>query len=390
MNIKFGKNINLSPLFFNYKLNRNPLLNLLDLGTPVNISYFWKFGSLLGLFCGVQIFSGFVLRMHYLNSIEWAFFSVKLSIQKEVFLGWFFHNVHRTGASFFFLAMYIHLFRGLYYGGFNQSNIWLRGVRILLISMGIGFLGYVLPWGQMSFWGATVITNFFSAIPYLGNDIVCLLWGGYGVGGPTLSRFFSLHFLLPFVMIGLAGLHVFVFLHVNGSSNPLGSSLQNYLKVEFFPYFVVKDFYGFFNFLFIFFSFVLLVPRVLLDCENYIEAKSLVTPVHIQPEWYFLTSYAILRSIPNKLGGVIALVLSVLFFYLLPFFWKGKNFNSVLLNNKAQWFIWLWARGFLILMYVGACPVEFPWVDIGALFSLLYFSLVFFSFFYLISLKKKY
>lgn len=363
-------------------------MTLLDLGSPLNISYFWNFGSLLGLYCGVQIVSGLVLSMHYMNSIELAFLSVNLRIQNEVFLGWMFHNVHSTGASFFFLMLYLHLFRGLYYGGFNQLNIWMRGVTILLLSMAIAFLGYVLPWGQMSFWGATVITNLFSAVPYLGEDIVILLWGGYGVAGPTLSRFFSLHFLLPFVMFFLAMVHVFVFLHVKGSSNPLGGNLNQYFKVEFWPYFIVKDFFGYFVVLFVFFGFVLFAPRVLLDCENFIEAKRLVTPVHIQPEWYFLPAYAILRSIPNKLGGVIALAMSVIIFYFLPFFLqqlKSKNFLRTY-NFFRYW--WIWAASVMILTFVGACPVEYPWIYIGMVFSFMYFSFVFFMLFCLVSLNK--
>lgn len=372
-----------SPLFIlKYSLNRfDPRLNLLDLGTPLNISYFWNFGSLLGLFCGVQVFTGVFLSMYYLNSVELAFWSVNLTIQNEVFLGWIFRNAHRTGASFFFLFLYIHLFRGLYYGGFNQLNIWMSGVRILLVSMAIAFLGYVLPWGQMSFWGATVITNLFSAIPYLGQDIVILLWGGYGVAGPTLSRFFSFHFLFPFIMLFLAFIHVFIFLHVKGSSNPLGRNLKNYIKVEFFPYFVVKDFFGFFVVFFFFFIFCLFYPRVLMDCEKFIEANSLVTPVHIQPEWYFLPAYAILRSIPNKLGGVIALAMSVIIFYFIPYFWQTRDKNSFILKYNFYWYIWFWAASFLILMYIGACPVEYPWVRVGMVFSFFYFSFVFFLLF---------
>lgn len=372
----------ISPLFIFYFLNRIEIrLMLLDLGSPMKISYFWNFGSILGLFCGVQIFTGLILRMYYMNSIEMAFISVNLTIQNEVFLGWIFHNVHRTGASFFFLMLYLHLFRGLYYGGFNQLNIWMRGVTILLLSMAIAFLGYVLPWGQMSFWGATVITNLFSAVPYLGNEIVILLWGGYGVAGPTLSRFFSFHFLLPFVMAFLACVHIFVFLHVKGSSNPLGGNLNQYFKVEFWPYFVVKDFFGFFVVLLIFFWFCLIYPRVLLDCENFLEANSLVTPVHIQPEWYFLPAYAILRSIPNKLGGVVALALSVIFFYFLPYFWQRRKKNSFLKLTKIYWYIWFWGASVIILMYVGACPVEFPWVRIGMIFTIVYFSFFFFLLF---------
>lgn len=378
---KLNQEIFFLPSFL-YNLKRiEPSLILLDLGSPLNISYFWNFGSLLGLFCGVQIFTGLVLSMHYMNSIELAFFSVNLSIQNEVFLGWVFHNAHRTGASFFFLMLYLHLFRGLYYGGFNQLNIWMRGVTILLLSMAIAFLGYVLPWGQMSFWGATVITNLFSAVPYLGEDIVILLWGGYGVAGPTLSRFFSLHFLLPFVMFFLAMIHVFVFLHIKGSSNPLGGNLNPYIKIEFWPYFIVKDIFGYFVVLIVFFSFCLLAPRILLDCENFIEANRLVTPVHIQPEWYFLPAYAILRSIPKKLGGVIALALSVIIFYFLPFFLQQMKNNRFLLRFNLNWYWWVWGARVILLTYVGACPVEFPWVYIGMFFSFMYFSFVIFLLF---------
>lgn len=254
--------------------------------------------------------------------------------------------------------------------------------------MAIAFLGYVLPWGQMSFWGATVITKLFSAVPYLGGDIVNLLWGAYGVSGPTLNRFFSFHFLLPFILVFLAFLHVFIFLHVEGSSKPLGGSLHHYFKVEFFPYFIKKDILGFFLCFFIFFFISFFFPRLLLDCEKFIEAKSLVTPVHIQPEWYFLSSYAILRSIPKKFGGVLALLFSILFFYFFPFFFRKNFFKRHFKKTKIKIFLFFWAASVIILCYIGASPVEFPWVYLGMFFSFIYFSFFFFLFFCLISLNK--
>lgn len=361
---------------------------MLDLGTPLNISFFWNFGSLLGLFCVIQIVTGLFLSFYYKKSIDHSFFSVKEVIQREVFLGWVFHNFHSSGASFFFVLLYLHLFRGLYFGGYNQLEIWFSGVSILILSMAIAFLGYVLPWGQMSFWGATVITNLFSAVPYLGVDIVNLLWGGYGVSGPTLNRFFSFHFVVPFIMVFFAFLHVFIFLHVNGSSNPLGGSLNNYFKIEFFPNFVIKDFLRIFLVLFFFFFVRFLFPRVLLDCENFIEANPLVTPVHIQPEWYFLSSYAILRSIPKKFGGVLALLFSIVCFYFFPFIFSTTKTNSIFLNSKAKMYMFFWASCVIVLRYIGASAVEFPWVKIGMIFSFFYFSFFILFILCLVSLKK--
>ena len=375
------------PIFV-FGLNRfSVLLNLLDLGTPLKIRFFWNFGSLLGLFCGVQVLRGIFLRFYYNKVIEFSFFSVKEVIQSEVFMGWVFHKVHRSGSSFFFALLYLHLFRGLYFGGFNQLEIWMRGVSILILRMAIAFFGYVLPWGQMSFWAATVITNLFSAVPYLGVDIVRALWGGYGVAGPTLNRFFSFHFVIPFIMLVLAFLHVFIFLHVKGSSNPLGGALKNYVKIEFFPYFVVKDFLGMAVVFFVFIISFLLFPRLLLDSEGFLEAKTLVTPLHIQPEWYFLPFYAILRSIPRKFGGVLAFLFSIVIFYFFPWMFNRKKFPGAS-KRKFKFYFWVWAASVAILCFVGASPVEFPWVSVGLVFSFIYFRGVFFCFLCLISLFK--
>jgi ubiquinol-cytochrome c reductase cytochrome b subunit len=343
--------------------------SLVDLPTPRSITTMWNFGSLLGICLGIQLLTGLFLAIHYSRDIEFAFDSVR-HIIRDVNYGWLLRIFHANGARMFFIRIYLHIRRGLYYGSYAHAHVWIRGTTILFILIATAFLGYVLPWGQISFWGATVITNLFSAIPWIGEDIVFWLWGGFAVGKPTLSRFFALHFFLPFVLAGIIIVHL-LFLHVKGSSNPLGI-YRNYDKILFHPYFSWKDILGIVIFLSIFFYLCIIQPWLLGDPENFIPANPLVTPIHIQPEWYFLFAYAILRSIPNKLGGVIALVLSVAVLYVLPFL-KFSIFKSHAFNLIIKFSIWVLFRVLFVLTWIGARPVEDPYVFIGQLTTLIYF-----------------
>nr|YP_009642770.1 cytochrome b [Aiolocaria hexaspilota]QCO91576.1 cytochrome b [Aiolocaria hexaspilota] len=352
----------------------NPMISiinnaLIDLPTPSNISFFWNFGSLLGLCLMIQILTGLFLTMHYCPNIDLAFNSVS-HICRDVNFGWLIRTIHANGASFFFICLYIHIGRGLYYGSYNLINTWMIGTTILFLTMATAFLGYVLPWGQMSFWGATVITNLMSAIPYLGNSIVIWLWGGFAVDNATLTRFYSFHFILPFIISAMIMIHL-MFLHKTGSSNPLGTN-SNLDKISFHPYFSFKDILGFLMMLIIMINIIILNPYMLSDPDNFIPANPLSTPVHIQPEWYFLFAYAILRSIPNKLGGVIALVMSIAILYLIPFMNKKmmKN-NSFYSINKYMF--WIFCMMILILTWIGAKPVEDPFILTGQIFTFLYF-----------------
>nr|YP_010508172.1 cytochrome b [Coccinella transversoguttata]QAY82214.1 cytochrome b [Coccinella transversoguttata]UXG56649.1 cytochrome b [Coccinella transversoguttata] len=344
--------------------------SLIDLPSPSNISYLWNFGSLLGLCLMMQIITGLFLTMHYCPNIELAFNSVS-HICRDVNYGWLIRTLHANGASFFFICLYIHIGRGMYYGSYNLINTWMTGTTILFLTMATAFLGYVLPWGQMSFWGATVITNLVSAIPYLGNSIVIWLWGGFAVDNATLTRFYSLHFIMPFIISAFVMIHL-LFLHNTGSSNPLGTN-SNLDKISFHPYFTFKDLFGFMTMIFIMINIVILNPYMLSDPDNFIPANPLSTPVHIQPEWYFLFAYAILRSIPNKLGGVIALVMSIAILYIMPFINKKmiKN-NSFYMMNKLMF--WVFITIFIILTWIGAKPVEDPFILTGQIFTILYFS----------------
>jgi len=288
-------------------------LSLIDLASPSNLSLNWNYGSLLGLVLVIQLVTGILLACRFSGRTLVSFDSV-ISIYQDSNWGWLLRLIHSTGASFFFIFLYLHIGRGLYYGSFVLRELWNIGVLIYLLVIGIAFLGYVLPWGQMSYWAATVITNLLSAIPFLGGEVVEWVWGGFAVANPTLIRFFALHYLLPFIVIFLVLIHVF-YLHYYGRSNPIGVD-SNRNKVLFHYYYSVKDLYVFFVFLFLFLVFTLKYGYVFMDAENWIPADSLVTPTHIQPEWYFLFAYAILRSIPNKLGGVIGLVIAVMFLFL--------------------------------------------------------------------------
>nr|AYQ18943.1 cytochrome b [Discolomatidae sp. 4 ACP-2013] len=352
----------------------NPISNiinnsLIDLPSPSNFSSMWNFGSLLGLCLIIQIITGIMLSMHYNPSIEMAFNSI-IHIMRDVNYGWMLRNLHANGASFFFICLYIHIGRGLYYNSFNLINTWMIGVTIFFITMATAFLGYVLPWGQMSFWGATVITNMISAIPYIGTMMVNWLWGGFAVDNATLNRFFSLHFLLPFILSALIMIHL-LFLHQTGSNNPLGIN-SNLDKISFHPYYSLKDLLGMLIMIYLLLMLIFISPNLLGDPDNFIPANPLNTPIHIQPEWYFLFAYAILRSIPNKLGGVLALIMSIGILYIIPFINKKKIKNSKFYSlNKLNF--WIFLSILILLTWIGARPVEDPFIQIGQILTLLYF-----------------
>nr|YP_009711240.1 cytochrome b [Lebbeus groenlandicus]QGI24753.1 cytochrome b [Lebbeus groenlandicus] len=343
---------------------------LVDLPTPANISILWNFGSLLGLCLITQIATGLFLAMHYTADISLAFSSVA-HICRDVNYGWLLRTLHANGGSFFFICLFMHIGRGIYYGSFMFMHTWMVGVVILFLTMGTAFLGYVLPWGQMSFWGATVITNLASAIPYIGTNLVQWIWGGFAVDNATLTRFFTFHFLFPFMVAAATMVHI-LFLHQTGSNNPLGISSQ-VDKIPFHPYFSYKDIVGFIVMIAGLVILTLLNPYLLGDPDNFIPANPLVTPAHIQPEWYFLFAYAILRSIPNKLGGVIALVLSVAILFILPFTHKAK-FRSLAFYPLNQFLFWSMVVIVILLTWIGARPVEDPYVLTGQILTVLYFA----------------
>nr|YP_010535231.1 cytochrome b [Megacopta bituminata]UYA97653.1 cytochrome b [Megacopta bituminata] len=344
--------------------------SLIDLPTPSSITLWWNFGSLLGLCLMIQLISGIFLAMHYTANIEMAFNSV-IHICRDVNNGWLIRYTHANGASMFFLCLYMHIGRGLYYGSYKLMMTWTVGVTLLLLIMGTAFLGYVLPWGQMSLWGATVITNLLSAIPYLGNTLVKWLWGGFSVDNATLTRFFTLHFLLPFIVSAMVMLHL-LFLHQTGSNNPMGLN-SNYEKSPFHPYFSIKDLMGMMIMLFLFSMLVLMEPRTLGDPENFMPANPLVTPVHIQPEWYFLFAYAILRSIPNKLGGVIAMVMSIIII-ILPMFINKSKFQGYSFYPLNKFMFWSFTTTIIMLTWIGSQPAEEPYIMMGQLITVMYFS----------------
>nr|ALO76326.1 cytochrome b [Brachynopus latus] len=359
-----------TPMRFMSPLTKIISNSIIDLPTPSNISAWWNFGSLLGLCLITQIITGIFLAMHYTPNIEMAFNSV-IHICRDVNYGWLMRTIHANGASMFFICIYLHIGRGMYYSSYNLTMTWIMGVIILFMVMATAFLGYVLPWGQMSFWGATVITNLLSAVPYLGNMLVQWLWGGFAVDNATLTRFFTFHFLLPFIIAALTMIHL-LFLHQTGSNNPLGSN-SNIDKVPFHPYFSIKDIFGFLMMMMTLMMLTLNYPYLLGDPDNFIPANPLVTPIHIQPEWYFLFAYAILRSIPNKLGGVIALVMSIAILLILPFINKKMMQSSQFypINKILFWFI---LSILILLTWIGARPVEDPYILTGQLLTILYFN----------------
>nr|UBA17466.1 cytochrome b [Phryganistria guangxiensis] len=343
--------------------------SLIDLPTPINISTWWNFGSMMGICLIMQIMTGIFLAMHYSPNIEIAFNSVS-HICRDVNSGWLMRTMHANGASAFFVCIYMHIGRGLYYGSYKYIETWSTGVMLLLLVMMTAFMGYVLPWGQMSFWGATVITNLLSAIPYMGIDLVQWVWGGFAVDNATLNRFFTIHFLMPFVIAAMVMIHL-LFLHQTGSNNPMGLK-SNIDKIPFHPYFSMKDLMGFIIMIMILVYLNLMEPYILGDPDNFTPANPLVTPIHIQPEWYFLFAYAILRSIPNKLGGVIALVTSILILMIMPLY--KSNFKGMTFYPINQMTFWLMVNTTIMLTVMGAKPVEEPYILMSQILTLMYFS----------------
>ena len=345
--------------------------HLLAYPTPFNLNYFWNFGSLAGLTLAIQLVTGIFLSMHYVPNIQLAFASVE-HIMRDVNYGWLFRYLHANGASFFFIVTYLHIARNLYFRSYYYPRIhlWYSGIIIFFLMMGTAFMGYVLPWGQMSFWGATVITNLFSAFPLFGESLASWLWGGFSVGNPTLNRFFSLHFILSFAILGLVIVHL-ILLHEVGSSNPL--SVYGSDKIPFYPYFYVKDFFGFLVFLTFLLICVFWYPNLLGHPDNYIPANPLVTPAHIVPEWYFLPFYAILRSIPDKLGGVLAMFCSILILFLLPLLDKFQIPQSLRFQFFFKFFFWVFISCVVLLGWLGSMPAAAPYVGISQLLTCLYF-----------------
>nr|UBD07376.1 cytochrome b [Synapturanus sp. MZUSP 159223] len=345
--------------------------SFIDLPTPTNLSTWWNFGSLLGLCLIVQIITGLFLTMHYTPETSKAFSSLA-HITRDVNFGWLLHNLHANGASVFFMCIFLHIGRGLYYGSFTFTNTWNSGVLLLLLLMATAFMGYVLPWGQMSFWGATVITNLLSATPYIGTQLVQWIWGGFSIDNATLTRFFALHFILPFMIAAMSMIHL-IFLHQTGSSNPTGLN-PNPDKIPFHPYYSYKDASGFVLLLMFLTLVSTLAPLALGDPDNFTQANPLLTPPHIQPEWYFLFAYSILRSIPNKLGGVLMLLSSILILLLIPIINTSKQ-RSTMFRPLTKALFWLMISNFMILTWIGGQPVEDPFITLNQMSSFMYFFL---------------
>jgi len=364
-----------------WRWSKDPLLSfvhnhIVDYPTPVNLSYWWGLGSLAGVCLGIQLVTGIFLAMHYAAHIDLAFDSVE-HIMRDVTNGWMIRYIHANGASIFFIVVYLHMFRGLYYGSYMypRQHVWGSGVTIMVLMMAAGFMGYVLPWGQMSLWGATVITNLFSAIPWVGDSVVTVLWGGFAVDNPTLNRFFSLHYLVPFLIAGMAIVHLSL-VHQHGSNQPLGTETGSSARIGFYPYLYVKDLLGFFGLLMLFAVLVHWAPNSLGHPDNYIEANPMVTPPHIVPEWYFLPYYAILRSIPDKLGGVIAMGLAIVSIGLLPYV-NTSEIRSTAFRPIYRVGFYLFAANALILGFLGGEVVEEPFITLGQLSALFYFGFFF-------------
>lgn len=352
-------------------------LSFINLPTPININYIWNFGSILGIFLIIQIISGLFLSIHYCPNINIAFFRIS-NIIKDINSGWIVRLIHINGASFYFFIIYLHIARNIFYYSFKLSQVWALGVSILFLSIATAFLGYVLPWGQISFWGAIVITNLISAIPYIGQFTVEWIWGGFSINNDTLNRFYSFHFILPFIILIIVFIHL-ITLHISGSSNPLHSKIDIY-KINFHPYFTIKDFITLILIFIVFIIINLQYPYTLGDPDNFKIANPIITPIHIKPEWYFLFAYSILRTIPNKLGGVIILFLSIFILYLIPLI----NLNN-LKNNKFyiinKFFYWWFINIFIILTWLGGQVIEYPYTNLNLIFTFLYFFYLTFSFF---------
>ena len=363
-------------VFTRYRWNKTYLFSILDnhiihYPTPINLSYAWSFGAMAGICLVIQILTGIFLAMHYTPHIDLAFSSVE-HIMRDVNNGWLIRYIHANGASMFFIVVYCHIFRGLYYGSYMSPRelLWCSGVLLFILMMATAFMGYVLPWGQMSFWGATVITSLMTSIPFVGDAITQWLWGGFTVSNATLNRFFSLHFLLPFIIAGLTLIHI-ALLHKEGSNNPLGIE-SNVDKISFYPYFFVKDLFSFFVFITFFSVFIFYFPNVLGHPDNYIPADPMQTPAHIVPEWYFLPFYAILRSIPNKLGGVAGMFGALIILFLIPFL-NTSEVRSTTFRPIFKIFYWLLVSDFLILGWVGQKPVADMYIIVGQFATVFYF-----------------
>lgn len=357
--------------------------HLIDYPTPINIHYAWNFGFLSAICLIIQIITGIFLAMHYTPHVSLAFISLE-HIMRDVNFGWFLRYIHANGASMFFIVVYIHVFRGLYFGSYAKPRhlTWVIGIFILLLMIITAFIGYVLPWGQMSLWGATVITNLVSAIPIVGDYLVTWLWGGFSVDNATLNRFFSLHYLLPFIIASISLVHI-TLLHQDGSGNPLGLD-SKVDKISMYPYFIIKDFLGLILLILLFIIFIYFYPNLLGHPDNYIEANPMVTPAHIVPEWYFLPFYAILRSIPHKLGGVIVMISSIIILALLPWI-HSTEIRSSRFRPVYRFFYWIMFTCCIVLGWIGGMPVEEPYILIGQIATFFYF---FYFIFFLTLLGK--